>query len=279
MKQRHWIITKGAKSEDEKFCWKELPEGVRYVAGQLEKGAKTGYLHWQLYVELHSPQRRSWLKKVFKDKTIHCIARSEGTREQARDYGLKEETRIGEQIQMGEWIGGQGARSDWKGIQLMCEDGAPMLEIAEEYTGQFVRYSRGIEKLHRMYRKIESKKFRSVEVHVIIGVAGAGKTKSVYDKHDYEKVYALPDVDKTIWFDGYEGEDVLLIDDFYGGIKYSLLLKILDGHPLQCPVKGGFIYANWTKVYITSNDPIRTWYSKGFTEALRRRITSTTEIE
>jgi hypothetical protein len=72
---------------------------------------------------------------------------------------------------------------------------------------------------------------------------------------------------------------VLLIDDFYGWIKYGFLLKVLDIYPLRLAVKGSHAYACWETVYITSNKAPETWYAGGMTAALRRRIHSIEHIE
>lgn len=74
------------------------------------------------------------------------------------------------------------------------------------------------------------------------------------------------------------------MDDFYGQIKLSRLLNILDGHPLQVPIKSSSTWANYTVVYITSNCPIEDWYPNIFDskpllkEALLRRIKSISYI-
>lgn len=78
-----------------------------------------------------------------------------------------------------------------------------------------------------------------------------------------------------MWFDGYEGEETLIIDDFYGWCPHSMLLRVLDRYPFRCPVKGGFTWGLWKNVIITSNKHPKDWYEKfdwRDDEALRRRI-------
>lgn len=81
----------------------------------------------------------------------------------------------------------------------------------------------------------------------------------------------------TLWLDGYEGQETILIDDFRGWISFSALLHILDGYPLQQQVKGSTIKARWTHVIITSNVAWDAWYKSISDEcksALRRRLTN-----
>ena len=39
-------------------------------------------------------------------------------------------------------------------------------------------------------------------------------------------------------------------------------MRLLDGYKLQLPIKGGFTYARWRRVIITSNDHPDDWYKK-----------------
>lgn len=91
--------------------------------------------------------------------------------------------------------------------------------------------------------------------------------------------YYILDQAERVWFDGYEGEPRLVIDDFYGWIKYGMLLRILDGHQFRGEVKGGHIYGHWTTVIITSNKRPDEWYKDGLTPALARRINEVWEFK
>lgn len=115
-----------------------------------------------------------------------------------------------------------------------------------------------------------------LEVYVVNGDTGSGKTRSVYDEHGFRNVFKIgpPNQYKgAIWYDGYRGQDVLLIDEFAGWIGYRSLLQLLDVHPLRIPVKGGFTYAGWTKVYICTTKTIEQWYPRQIDlSELERRI-------
>lgn len=116
--------------------------------------------------------------------------------------------------------------------------------------------------------KVSTRPFRKVDVIVHWGAAGTGKTRGPYE----EGAFVFDDYADG-WWDGYDGESAILFDDFYGGIKWSLLLRLLDGYQVRLKIKHGFTYANWTKVYITSNKPPSEWYARLDQEALTRRIT------
>lgn len=253
-----------------------LSNVVTFLVCQLEKGEK-GTIHLQGYIELSKTQRITGLKKHFTYlKEAHLEPRM-GTQEQAIKYCMKEDTRI-----EGPWMIGtkskQGKRTDIEEL-IKNIDEKPLINIIEENPEEYNKY-RNLIKDYKQYKaKKNTQKFRHVNTYTITGKAGIGKTRYVYDTHGYDDVFKLDKPSGSqLWFDGYEGQDVLLIDDFYGWISYGHLLNILDGYPLRLDIKGSFTYANWTKIYITSNKKPQEWYSHGMTEALARRLTEDLSI-
>ena len=118
-------------------------------------------------------------------------------------------------------------------------------------------------------------------VIVLYGDTGVGKTRSVFRAHDIHSIYTLEKVGgHELWFDGYTNQEVLLIDDFYGWVKYHCLLRLLDGYPMKLPVKCSFVYKAWKYVYITSNKKPEDWYAAEFHpyEPLRRRFDRILEV-
>lgn len=77
------------------------------------------------------------------------------------------------------------------------------------------------------------------------------------------------------WWDGYKQQPFVIIDDFYGWLKYDELLKICDRYPYRVPVKGSFEEFNSEAIWITSNITVDCWYKfPGYDPAaLMRRIT------
>ncbi len=195
------------------------------------------------------------------------------TRDQAQTY-CKKDNKFEE---FGEWIKGQGHRTD---LAVTCQrllDGEKLKDIATENPQQYCMYRNGLRDFAQWGEQEASKKFRKVTVDVIWGDTGTGKTRQALygnglDRKATGYLLDAPEDGSRLWFDGYDREDTLVIDEFYGGIKYSKLLRILDGHQMRLPVKGSHTYAFWTKVIITSNKPPNEWYSFGLTPALKRRI-------
>jgi len=264
MSARNWCYTLNNYTEEEMMSVLHTP--CRYHIFGLEVG-ESGTPHIQGYIEFGKVMRRSACKKLF--ARAHWEVRM-GSREEARDYCKKE----GEWEEIGIWDeGGQGARADLQGLMRALRGGTPLIQLMEDSPQVVSNNLRFVDRYIALAERADTKDFRTVEVHALIGDAGTGKTRIVHD--------LCPDVftvnaGETFPFDGYNGEKEILIDDFYGGIRYSDILRILDGHQYRVNVKGGYRYAQWTQVFITSNKEPQEWYSVGLTDALKRRISDVT---
>lgn len=247
---------------------------IRYIIYQKELCPKTNKIHYQGYVEFSTPIRLKRCQKILGADNCH-LEKRKGTREEARLYCMKENTQVDKPFEAGNWdLGGQGTRNDLKYIFQLIKEGVTNLEIIENHPELYGRYRNTIKDYKFELLKKETSKFRELTVEVHYGDAGSGKTRHAVENN--ENLFKLDFDENNLWWDGYEGEKTLLIDDFYGNIKYSKILHILDGYKLRLPIKGGFTYANWNKVIITSNKPPEEWYNQGLTPALKRRITSVT---
>lgn len=242
----------------------------RFLAYQLERCPETERLHVQGYAEFNDKVSIKAVQLKLGIGNAHCEPRR-GTQSDAVAYVNKVDSRV-----HGPWSFGsrarQGERVDLLAVCNEISAGASLKRIREEFPTQYVCYRRGLRDMHSDHLLAGSRSFRRVEVHVYYGDTGTGKTRKAIE--DAGSDYYILDQGDKLWFDGYEGESTLIIDDYYGWIKYGKLLRLLDGYQFRCEIKGGFTYANWTKVVFTSNKPPDEWYSMGMTTALRRRITT-----
>jgi len=249
-------------------------EKMRYLIYGKEVGER-GTKHLQGYMELKSPCKITTIKKLGLCFGQMHLETRRGSRNQARDYCKKSDQNP---FEFGDWdSGGQGSRTDLKKLKTFI-DNNPSVEAVYDagYTRELLYYPRGIQTLIEISEKKKTREFRKLDVEVIYGAAGAGKTRSVTEK---EKDLFIAQVDKGgFHFNGYDGERAILIDDFEGWIQYTDLLRILDGHQYRVNIKGAHRYAQWTKVYITSNHSPEKWYKTGLTPALKRRINRVTKL-
>nr|QXP07614.1 MAG: replication associated protein [Arizlama virus] len=229
----------------------------------------TGTPHFQGYLQFSSKVRLGKLTKLIPGAHF-SVAR--GTCQQNIDYCSKS----GSVHTFGEPThrpATSGVSSDLESACAAISDGVRMREIAERYPKLYVHRNKGLEALARM---IYTPNLRlGLRTTVLVGPTGSGKTRWAYDHHPPESIYKLDqNMNGSLWFDGYSGQDVLLIDDFNGWIEFRQLLNILDIYPYLCQIKGSSVYARWTKIIITSEFDPDHWYgqARGDQRQLTRRI-------
>lgn len=270
-----WTIHLAEENNDESSVLDLSPADCRYSVWQLERCPTTGRLHFQGYSEFRGAKRLRGVKHFLGHPTAHCERRN-GPRLAAITYCKKSDTRVAGPWEIGSADVTPGRRTDLNELAEQIQLGKSLSEVRRDDPVNYIKYRKGIESLVFATGKEKSKEFRSVEVLVYWGDAGSGKTRAAVEN---ASDYYILDQGERVWFDGYEGETTLIIDDFYGWIKYGQLLRILDGYQYRCEIKGGFTYAMWTKVIITSNKEPVEWYAVGLTPALERRITETIHYE
>lgn len=245
-----------------------LPSGFRYAIYGKEICPNTGRTHWQSYVELYNSQRPSYLKRAFEDNTIHLEIKR-GTRLQARDYCKKD----GDFNEFGVWIGGQGHRSDLDVIGEQLLSGESTLEdIMRETPTTYCQYRNGLRDLAAVGTKNKTKAFRNLEVILLTGPTGCGKTRQAMEEAEY-RIQGT----QLAWWQDYNGEKTICIDEYNNDVGITEMLNLLDGYQLRLNVKGSHTYANWNKVYITTNLKINELHvnaKESHRNALFRRITT-----
>lgn len=259
----------------------EMPMGrsqsrVTYIIWQLERGAQQQRFHLQGYLECTKSVRMSTVKTWLNAPTAHLEAR-QATRIEARDYCQKMATREAGPWVLGVWGPGQGHRSDLAMIAHGISTGElTFANIRQECPAKYMQYRNGMRDLLADSARKRAREFRHVEVTILTGPAGCGKTSAAIAAGEDYFILDPGSNGSNVWFDGYEEQDILIIDDYYGWIKWTMLLRLLDGYQVRLPIKGGFTYASWTRVYITSNQHPAGWYNYNERinwEALTRRVT------
>lgn len=230
----------------------------------------TGKEHWQGYVEFDSPTAMNTVKNMLGGSGVHIEPRR-GSAEEASVYCKKDGN-------FQEWgsIKQQGKRNDLSEVANEISKGKELTEVAASYPEQFIKYHKGLAAFKAAIDKPKcTKETRDVRVIVAVGPTNCGKSTFAHKLSN--SVYSLNTGGSNTWFNGYEGEETLFIDEFDCGLRITDLLRICDKFPMNIEVKHGYTYAQWTTVVITSNIPIERWYlgaSKEHHAALKRRITT-----
>jgi hypothetical protein len=144
----------------------------------------------------------------------------------------------------------QGQRTDLEQIQEEIEEGASLGYLQRNHFLTYCRYRNGIKDYLTTCQEKSRKKFRDVHVSVYAGNSRGGKT---YDAMHRDEDFYKIEGKHLKWWDGYNGEDTLIINDYNNDVGITDLLTLLEGYQRRLSVKGSFTYANWTKVIITTN--------------------------
>lgn len=275
---RRWVFTHWLKHNQsvekvlETFGGLVESDLCRYGVAQVEGPNDEGKNHLQGYLELNRPARMTQLKGVLWNTTRWQIAKGTGrknlryctkTHEEPYEWPDEKVMRLEgtEPVIFGEMGGRQGTRSDLDEVKRMLDDGEPMSAVATEFFGDFVRYHRGFSE----YRKVRQQLNRGKPtVEVLWGESATGK--SLYCRTMYEpseEVFYLTKPNgkgRPVWWDGYDGHKVVVIDEFYGWMAYDMILRLLDYGPLNVETKGGSVPMVADHFVFTSNTRPEEWY-------------------
>lgn len=245
-----------------------IPE-MKYLIYGSEICPDTGRHHWQGYCEF-AKQLRFEAVKLILGKSVHFKARF-STAECCSNYCKKD----GKFKEFGK-ISKPGTRNDLKAVIELIDTKASLLDVVEEFGEQYIKYNKGIEKMMFIKAKKWTKEFRHIKVIVHWGPPDTFKTRTAYESGP--NVYKIR-TSATAWWDGYDGEDTIILDEMcVGSIKWDELLEILDGYQQRLAVKGAFTYARWTTVYITSNVRPELWFPHRDPDDLKPLMRRITEI-
>lgn len=246
----------------------------RYAIYQEEIGENGNY-HLQGYFELNRPARWQQCARLFGLEGAHFESRR-GSPKQAIEYCKKrDETYLSGPYEHGEPNVSQGTRTDWTKIKDMVKNNASDVDLFEENPGLWIRSFRGISLAKQLYLP---KVRPQPQVILLYGPPGTGKSQWILDNVPN----AFWKQNDSNWFDGFTGQEDIVLDDFYGWMPYSSLLRLLDKYPLQVQSKGSQVSVYAKKIYISSNKLPQQWYEKIKEKvdltALTRRFTRVMEF-
>lgn len=270
-----------------------LPYGCNYAVWALEKCPTTGKEHVQAYIEYGKKVRPG---KVCGDIDVtidHLVLWKglqprKGTAAEARDYAMKigkyedkSFTRVAGPWEVGKFVPLEsGYRTDIEeACETIMEHGVERLYDDRNWTA-LSRLGRLADKIEAYRtRKLYGESERPMQVWAICGPTGGGKTTAAWAlAGGYSNCYKVEPpthFGDLPWFDGYTGQKFIVFDEWRPDrYPWDWFLGILEGRPQRLAVKGGFTYAAWNTVIVTSNFSPEFWFTGEFCQdALFRRIT------
>lgn len=256
---RWWLITANNPQS-----WRLILEsfGADYAIGQLECGENgTPHLQAALYFikcvkGTHFRNKNVWAKGVKVAEASRIIA-----------YCKKNQTRLEGPMEIG--TAPQSVRSDrdWDLARDMAKEG----RLEEIQASILIPHLKNLIAIRSLFRKpVET---ADVKGFWIFGEPGAGKTH--YARTKFGTYYIKP---QNKWFDGYMGEETIVLDDLDTlGKCLGHYLKIwADKWAAYGEIKGATVPLCHTKFVVTSNYNIEQIWppeeNQSLTDAIRRRF-------
>lgn len=255
------------------YTYAQCEDLKNYKCNYLVMGAevgKNGTPHLQGYIEFQGGKNFKTLHNAFPG----CwFVSAKGTPQQASDYCLKGEQSHEEFKLLGSKgpnfglnactfskgeMTKQGARNDLVEVADMVAKGASMYDIASACPQQMIKYHKGILNLQTTLMHKDRDGLVFPQIFWLWGASGTGKTYQVFEKHNRKDVFIK---DSSMWWDGYNQQDVILIDD-YEPMAFRTFLRLLDRNHMQVQCKGGFVKINSPFIYITCEFPPEHFYMK-----------------
>lgn len=257
---RGWCVTINNPNEEDEITVYSLPEStqIKYGVMGLEKG-ENGTPHVQGFIYFHNPTRFATVKSIFGRAHIEHMR---GSPEQAAAYCKKD----GDFFEFGTMPMSQSAKGE-AGKQTIEERWA----LAK--AGKFDQLPpEQIKTYEYIYRKFQSCEDRSDLDNIWIwGESGVGKSSHV--RKTYSTFYTKP---MSKWWDGYNGEEVVVLDDFdpsHGKFLGYFLKVWADHYAFNAEVKGGMLRIRPKTIIVTSQYPISACFEDSETiKAICRRF-------
>ena len=292
---RHWFLTAPSTMENiedhgfflfdhntlEFTFTDQCNADLNYIKVVLEQGAEsegTNYVHWHANIQFRRPHRLAAVKKLFAAHRAGSFEWAEAHLEKVHDAsaveayidgdkgGPKEQSkkdgalagpftwcRRGMSLEQT----GQGSRTDLQQFAALIEAGSTVIDAAHAYPSTFMLFHSGAQKLWSTYHvPIERPK---PQIVWLIGPTGCGKSRFARDmcRKQSLSLYSRC-TEMGQWYDGYNGQDVILFDDF-DDHKESLgaMLRLLDYSPNQQQIKGGHVPVTTNKFIFTLHKHVR----------------------
>lgn len=272
-----------------------LKQSCRYLVFQLEKGSSSERPHWQIFAYFKTTTRANWIKRVL-DPSVHinladnniaaCVrycskccgkhykqeapgnlweirnnATCKITTECSEDHRLSTPFFFGgfsyEEIAKKQETTGSI-------VMRLLYCGSTLEDIRDLFPTYYIQFGT---RLSQIYNEIQEKYYSQMpivrEVHWYYGESGSGKSFKALSEN-LGRMYTPTYGNSGIWFDNYNGEEVLFLDDLRShNIAYNKLLQMLDVQPFKCEGKGAKgVYARWKKIIITCPYAPEEFYSE-----------------
>lgn len=234
---RNWVFTWNNYPEDWEKQLQAVPH-IKYYLGGEEVAPNTGTKHIQGWANFSEKMSLKMLKVL---ESVHWEA-MKGEVGDSEAYCSKSG---GVLHRWGKMPAGKGSRTDVAEIKELVKSGGNMRDVIEVATSyQSIRMA-------EMLLKYQRGRDWLPEVWWLWGKPGAGKSRKARELLSDSPVYVKNTGDK--WWEGYDGEANVIIDDFRDSWwPLTYLLGLIDRYEFRVEYKGGSRQFLGKKIVITS---------------------------
>ncbi|UOK21044.1 replication associated protein [Chifec virus UA13_110] len=254
-KYKSWVFTSFNIENEPSF---DVSKDEYIIYGR-ETCPDTGRQHWQGYVVYKNRQYLSYCQK--KIPGAH-FERARGTPTECSEY-CKKDGEFTEHGTLPKVTSGGGA---FKASILAAEKG-DLASVKDAYPGVYLRYKKTLESL----RSVSSVELSGSCGFWLCGPPRSGKDFAVMEKYK-GSLFNKP---LNKWWDGYEGEENVLISDLdhFHAPSMGYFLKIwCDRYAFTAEIKGGSMKIRPKRIFVTSNFSLENLFEGQVLCALQARF-------
>lgn len=251
---KNWVGTSFAQSLN-------VPVDAVYLVYQQEICPSSGKMHWQFFCQMKSRVRLTGMKKLFPGAHLE-VSRAP---KEARLYCMKEKTRAPGVVPVE-----VGVFAEVEESVLGVLKRARAIDVLELHPHLWRSY-RALTQIKADLQLPRTALTRGV---LLSGKSGCGKTKIAACIAGFLKPEEVFWISNYPWFCGYEGQGLVIFDEFRG-TSPEVTLRLLDRTPLRVQVKGGSVEWRPSLMIMTSNLTLRECFPTvdlATFSALERRI-------
>jgi Putative viral replication protein/RNA helicase len=272
-----------------------IKKQVRYLLYQIEK-SNSGRLHIQFYIQFFEKMTIKRIKEIFNDDSMF-IDEVKGSYENnykycTKEYNIKDDQGNYTKGEEARWDGDNSGpfefgkpknhykkiktndyfslnteeHNEIKKVVTDLKKGRKLQELIVESCEKIPTWCNtinGLEKLNS-YINSQDRSWKPIVIYMY-GDPGTGKTEIAKEM--------FPDLfvkDMQTWWENYNGEEAILLDEFYGNFKYAELLRVLDKDKHCIQIKGSSVQLLAKYIILTSNRSPDNSYN--FNEEIREGI-------
>lgn len=200
---------------------------IRYIAYGEETCPSTGRPHNQGWCYTNDKMTLKQLSRLLLGAHVEGML---GSLDQCDKYCSKQ----GELRSVGERPR-PGRRTDLETLAAEVKQGRKIKDIILNDPQAYHQFGRTLEKIADVAQP--STRSSMTEGLWLWGPTGSGKSRRAFADFSPDTHYVVPLEDKG-WWDLYEGQATVILDDFRGSLSYATLLRMVDRYPFSVPRRG-----------------------------------------